>query len=328
MFEHLDDDRSFTPDDAFRAGVHRGARRRRRHRRELVLGLTLAPLLAVGGAAVYLRAQVGELTRVEIKGLSSVTVDTAAPVSTESPTDTPSSAPTVSVDSIAAPMNVLVLGVDTRPPDDPGGVTGTRSDTIAIARIDPTAKRLSIISIPRDLWVDFDGKSQRINSLVTDRSKLVQAVSSVLGVEINHYVEIGFSGFRRLIDLAGGVDVPFDAQLRDQHTGFVATPGCEHLDGDTALAYVRSRHMQQLDEATGKWVADPTSDFGRIARQQDFVQRVMGSVLTGDYSAADELHIVTSVFDSMVVDSGLTVDTLHSLFKTAREIGGSIATYS
>jgi len=328
MFEHLDDDRSFVPDVDFRSQVERGARRRRRHRREVVLGLTIAPLLAVGGAAVYLRAQVGELRRVEIDGLAPVTVEPSVPNSTAPTLDTVTSAAVAPMESMSAPMNVLVLGVDTRPPGDPSGVTGTRSDTIAIARIDPIAKRLAIMSIPRDLWISSEGNSQRINALVNDRSKLVRAIADVLGIEINHYVEISFSGFRRLIDLAGGVNVPFGAALRDEHTGFAAGAGCQHLDGDMALAYVRSRHMQQLDAVTGKWFSDPTSDLGRIARQQDLVQRIMASILTGDYSAADELRIVTSVFDNMVVDTGLTVDTLHSLFTTAREIGGTITAYS
>jgi len=146
-------------------------------------------------------------------------------------------------------------------------------------------------------------------------------VSATLGVDINHYVEVDFDGFVRLIDLAGGVTIPFDAALRDESTGFAVEPGCQTLDGDAALAYVRSRRLQQFDPVAGEWVQDATSDLGRVARQQDVIDRVFRQVLAVDYGATDQVRLLTDVIDDITVDDGLDLDGLRSIFATAAAIG-------
>lgn len=187
-----------------------------------------------------------------------------------------------------------------------------------------------MLSIPRDLWVDAEpaggaaGNRRRINSFLGengDPSGLVAVISATFDIDINHYVAIDFDGFRDLVDLAGGVDIPFTDALRDTHTGFTAQPGCQHLDGDRALAYVRARYLQRLDPSTGTWHTDPLSDFGRIARQQDLVRRMYQAVLAADYALADQLQILTDVIDDITVDEGLDLDALRTLFATARAVG-------
>ena len=166
---------------------------------------------------------------------------------------------------------------------------------------------------------------RRINSLLADGdpSVLVATIAATFGIEINHYVAIDFAGFQDLVDLAGGVDVPFETAVRDRHTGFVAEAGCQHLDGAEALAYVRARYLERFDSASGTWKNDPVSDLGRIARQQDLIRRMYTAVLAANYGVTDELAILTDVVDDITVDDGLDLDGLRSLFATARTIGAA-----
>lgn len=266
------------------------------------------PLLLAGGLAVYVRGQAGELERLDVPGL--VPAD-STPVASAPPVDEPP--------PLATPLNILVAGVDRRPPGSE--VEGSRSDSIAVVRIDPFRNRVAMLSLPRDLWVTAEnGRSGRINSF-PGGGDLVGVVSSLLDIDINHYVEVDFEGFASLIDLAGGVTVPFENAVRDSHTGFVADAGCNELTGAEALALARSRYLQVLDPATGEWTTDPTSDLGRIARQQDLTMRVLAAVLSEDYGTADTIRILTDVVDDIAVDVGLDLDGLRAIFNAAQHIG-------
>jgi LCP family protein required for cell wall assembly len=320
MFERLDDPHPYAPDPAVRVRVQATARSRRRRRRGLVAGSALVALLAVVTAPIlYLRQQAGQLEHVEVGGLVPVAPDTGPPTTVASEAPPAATTPSTAPPALAAAINVLVVGVDQRPPGDE--VSGSRTDTIAVVRIDPYGPALTVLSIPRDLWVPIDGgKQNRINSaLGVSREALVDTVSAVLDVPINHYMEIDFAGFSRLVDLAGGVEMQFDTPVRDRNTGLdVPEPGCVRLDGAQALAYVRSRHFQTYD-ATGTWTEDPTSDLGRIARQQDFGVRAIQQVLASSYSNLDQLRILTDVLDDVTVDEGLDLDGLRAIWATAAD---------
>jgi len=184
------------------------------------------------------------------------------------------------------PMNVLVVGSDTREGIDQAGtdnfggtkeVKGQRSDTIILLRVDPEKEQAAMLSIPRDLYVPIagTGRSNRINTAFeAGEDRLIQTVTEALGVPIDHYVQVDFNGFRGIVSAVGGVEIYSPARARDTVTGLnIPNPGCVTLDGDQALAYVRSRQYQYFEN--GKWRSDPTGDLGRIQRQQDFVRRVL-----------------------------------------------------
>ncbi|MFM9122882.1 MAG: LCP family protein, partial [Actinomycetota bacterium] len=162
---------------------------------------------------------------------------------------------------------------------------GERSDTIMLIRIDPSSKRAAILSFPRDLWVDIAGttRQNRINSAFqsTDPNRLVSTIRENFGIPVDHYVNINFCAFKEIVTAVDGVKVPFAYPTRDRKTGFnVAAPGCINFDGDTALAYVRSRSgYRYFDPTKQKWLEDPTGDLGRIKRQQDFLRRSMQRAL-------------------------------------------------
>lgn len=314
MFEHLSDPNPPILDDTFHDTVIAAAQSRQRRTRLTVGGVALVPLLALGGFAVYIRDQANELEQITVDGL--------APAGSPPPVGSnPATADSVvdDVPPIATPLNILVAGVDRRPAGS--DVQGSRADTIAVARIDPDQNRVSMLSLPRDLWITTgDGAGGRINSFTEDGG-LVQVVSSLLGIEINHYIEVDFEGFESLINLAGGVTVPFANPVRDTATGFTADAGCNDLSGADALAYVRSRKLEQLDPTTGEWAIDPSSDLGRIARQQDLIGRIYTTVLAENYSTTDKARLLTEVVDDITVDTGLDLNGLRAIFNAAALIG-------
>jgi LCP family protein required for cell wall assembly len=184
--------------------------------------------------------------------------------------------------------NYLVVGSDSREgidPDDPNAeafigseVTGTRTDTIMVLRVAGGESRL--LSIPRDLWVRnaVTGEPGRINSTYqTSPAALIETVQQSLGIPIQHYLEIGFPSFGSLVDAVGGVTVEFPYPARDLQSGLlVEHAGSVTLDGEQALAYVRSRTYEQ--NIDGVWQIDPTADIGRTERQRAFLTTLLGEV--------------------------------------------------
>lgn len=169
-------------------------------------------------------------------------------------------------------VNVLLLGVDQR--DDEKGQP-TRSDTMIVLTLDPVSKTGGMLSIPRDLWVAIPLKEigeERINAahFFGDFYKYPgggpalakKTVSLNLGIPIHYYARVDFRGFERVVDSVGGINLDVQKPLRDDEypdgnygTMRIFIPaGLQHMDGQTALIYARSRHSD--------------SDFGRIKRQQ------------------------------------------------------------
>ncbi len=217
---------------------------------------------------------------------------TASPTATVSPTAPPTASrpaaptpvPTVALD--ADVINVLLIGMDRQP-----GQTHWRTDTLIVASLNPKARTLGLLSIPRDLYVYIPGVGyNRIN--VADfygelRGKkntalLRETILHNLGFPIHHFVRGDFQGFVRVVDTLGGVDVevtcPIDDVFPDpaSPTGtseMHLTPGIHHLDGKTALYYSRSRLS--------------TSDYDRSRRQQ--------AVLRGLWAQAIRLNVLPKV---------------------------------
>lgn len=180
--------------------------------------------------------------------------------------------------------NFLLVGSDTRATADPNSpdfgaigdaetTTGQRSDTIMVLRHNRETGEAALLSLPRDLWLPIAGTehSNRINSAFSKGTDvLVNTITENLGIEINHYVEVDFGGFKTLVDAIGGVPVCFDYPTRDKNTGLnITNPGCWELDGLQGLQYTRSRHFEEFRDS--EWREDPTSDLGRIKRQQEFL---------------------------------------------------------
>ena len=237
------------------------------------------------------------------------------------PASTVADAPLVLAEPDAA--NFLVVGADNGDcGDDPliedRSDLGERSDTIMVWRANPKTNELAVLSFPRDLYVEFpSGRKNRINAAYKrdDPSELQEVLNLNFGVQVDHYIQIDFCAFRRLVQAVGGVEIPFQYPARDKPSSgkpplfLVEQTGCVNLDGDTALAYVRSRHYQYEDPpGSGHWVSDPTSDFGRITRQQDFLRRVLSKVIDdGLYDPDVASALITANRKYIVTDPDLTL---------------------
>ena len=260
---------------------------------------------------------------------------TAAPGQTL-PNDTGSAESFPEADPAA--MNFLVTGADNSTDkscvllEDKGARAGERSDTIMVIRLDPATKRSAVLSFPRDLWVKIPGHgTQRINGAYRrdEPQLLIDTIKAEFDINIDHFIQIDFCAFQRLVKAIGGVGVPLQYPVRDDSTGLnVPEAGCHTFEGDEALKYVRSRHFEYQDEQ-GKWHEDPSSDLGRIARQQDFLRRTLTAALK---NGVLKPKIISSLYasyrDDVVVDTGMTIDKMIEFVGVVRKVTASaIRTY-
>ena len=154
------------------------------------------------------------------------------------------------------------------------------------------------------------GSKNRINTAYVrdDPGRLIETIFRNFGLWPDHFIQIDFCAFKTIVDGLGGVAVPFSFPARDVNTGLnVPEAGCFTFDGDHALAYVRSRKYQYMDES-GKWKTDPVGDLGRVSRQQDFLRRVLSAALDrGVTDPAVARSLIEAAQDNVTVDRNLTV---------------------
>ncbi len=295
--------------------------------------------LTIGGAFLWAFASFGAAGAlyagqriVEDRNLAPAIIDpstntTVAPIATsqtdsagaaEAPVDTP--APTFPPAEPGA-KNFLITGADNNSCVDPTSPyapafgdrsnIGERSDTIMMWRVNPSTSQVAVLSFPRDLWVTIAGRSgqQRINAAYErdNPQKLIDTIYQNFGITTDHFVQVDFCAFQRLVQAVNGVSVPFATPVRDPATGLnVPEAGCFSFDGDHALAYVRSRKMQSFTEERG-WVTDGTSDLGRISRQQDFLRRTVSRLLSkGAFDPDVAGGLIDTVSEYIVTDPSLT----------------------
>lgn len=219
------------------------------------------------------------------------------------------------------PVNILLVGSDSREgegEDEAAAVSGKRTDTIMVMRLDPQTEHVSVLSFPRDLWLPIadTGESARINSAYNEPGEqqvLIDTIAENFGVEINHWIEVDFQGFRQLVDAIGGVTLYFDRALRDKASGlYIEDLGCVTLDGETALAYARSRKAEyHTDDG---WVRDPQSDLSRITRQQNLMTEALGTALDQAGSNPLRLRELIDIGASNVsIDDGLGLGDIREL---------------
>jgi LCP family protein required for cell wall assembly len=202
----------------------------------------------------------------------------------------PDAAAPAAEDAVAAPavtapaINVLLLGTDARP-DEMGA---PRTDTMILLSLDPQQQTAGMLSLPRDLWVSIPGfgYETKINTAyaIGEESRYPgggaqlakDTVSSFVGQPVQYYTRVNFQGFVELVDLIGGVDVVVPETIVDEAyptddyttTVFYLEAGTQHLDGETALKYVRTRNIDD--------------DYGRAGRQQQVIRAVAEKVLRAD----------------------------------------------
>jgi len=196
------------------------------------------------------------------------------------------------------PVNILVLGADYRKGD-----VKYRTDSMIVAHVDPQAKKIWMISIPRDTRIEYPGRGAiKINSahVYGGPEGAVTAVENLTGLKMNHYLEVNFQGFKSAVDAVGGVwiDVPvaIDDIKADQ------SPGHQRLDGEHALTFVRARH-QFADQDFSRMknqqlfflaLADQISKVGNVARIPAVVSAVAPYIQT-DMSLVDMIKMAQAL---------------------------------
>jgi LCP family protein required for cell wall assembly len=154
-------------------------------------------------------------------------------------------------------INIMLLGSDRRPPDE-----GWRTDTMILVSIDPEDRIVSMVSIPRDLYVAIPGYGKTRLNLADAIGEELQypgggpgllraTLEENLGITFDHYIRIDFLGFVEMIDILGGIDVDVacptelwvpNMKFPDEYLLFRAIPaGMQHMDGELALIYSRCR---------------------------------------------------------------------------------------
>ena len=289
-----------------RAGL-RHSPRRGRWGTGLVVFFAACALL-VGSSYVYFRHQLSRLHRLNIPGLTD--------------------------DASGSIMNVLLVGSDSRENTSgyiaeatgkgDAGTSGQRSDTIMVLHIDPSQQKAAIMSIPRDLYIPIPGTGgkDKVNTAfsIGGPQLLIRTIKEALGIDINHYVEVDFTGFERIVDTIGGVNVYADYPARDEMTGLdIPKAGCIELDGYQALAYVRSRYYETYEG--GRWVPGSNSDIDRIARQQDFIRRIMKKAVAAGLGNPLTLNRLIGIgVENVKVDQQMSTKDITKLARRFRSI--------
>jgi LCP family protein required for cell wall assembly len=253
-----------------------------------VLALLLLGGLGAGGAFLYYRNLDSGLQR----------TDAFSKVAGQRP-----------VNAVTGAQNILLLGSDSRDPENKAKPGQWRTDTMILMHVSADHRKAYLISIPRDLYVhipksptnpDFGDTNAKINAAFAwgGVPLAVQTIEGYGDVHIDHVVLVDFGGFQQVTDALGGVDMNIEQDITSIHQPFRHfKAGQQHLDGAEALDYVRQRYQ----------FAD--GDFARMRHQQQFMKALLDKATSsGTLSNPFKLNaFLTSVTKAMTVDNDFSL---------------------
>ena len=226
------------------------------------------------------------------------------------------------------PLNILVMGSDTRAGANAeyagGDIEGERSDTAILLHLSADRQRATAVSIPRDTQVTIPACTRADGSRTAEHQGMfnsayqlagsactIQTVESLTGIYINHHVVVDFSGFKRMVDALGGVNVCLPKPVRDVRSGLDLPAGRQEVDGEQALAYVRTRY------ALGDG-----SDLSRIERQQVFLAAMIQKASSSEVLTRPDrlISFLDAATQSVTTDPELA--SLNDLSSLARQVQG------
>ena len=264
-----------------------------------VLAIFLVLTLATGGLALWVRHSIAS-------GMEFI-ADPFAGI--------PTRAPQQKVAAGEEPaVNILVLGTDSRTSaSDPSQWQegAQRTDAIMIVQVSGDRKTVSVMSIPRDSWVEIPGHGQgKINAAYSygGPSLTIHTVENLTGIHIDHFAVANFESFVALTNEIGGVRV----NLKTPQTlaGKELGAGAQVLNGQQALAYTRERSSL------------PNGDFDRVKRQQTWMRSIVSRVLTnGTLSSPTALYsFLKTASRTVAVDESFTLNQMQSLALETRHL--------
>lgn len=288
-------------------------RTRRKRRRLGVVSLALVVVLAFSGVG-YARWRLGQIASVEVPGLHAA--------------------------KAGRPFNVLVVGSDSRA--NTGGrygeVAGQRNDVTMVVHVEPATRKVSLLSIPRDLLIPIAdiGRQDKINAAFAGGpGRVAKTIEQSFGIPINHYLLVDFNGFKGIVDALGGIRIDFPFPSRDMDnqghnmSGLdIRRAGCQQLNGTQALALARSRDFSYLRD--GRWRWDPNGDLGRVRRQQAFLQGVLKKGLSqGLTNPLKANSFIGAVVGDLTKDKGMKISDIVSIAARFRSFSPSaLETYT
>jgi LCP family protein required for cell wall assembly len=219
-------------------------------------------------------------------------------------------------------INILLIGVGGE--NHPGG---NLTDTLMVASIDPKNNEVAMISVPRDLYIKVEGYgSAKINSVMSLDGKIDQSgydlikstISNFLGVPIHYFMLMNFEGFQKAVDIIGGVDINVPTELYDPYfpdkyvEGYdplYIEAGPQHMDGETALKYARSR--------------ETSSDFDRSRRQQEILMAIKDKAMQkNNLLNINKVNQIMTVLSNNI-KTDIQLSEIELLMKIARNIDSS-----
>ena len=222
------------------------------------------------------------------------------------------------------PLDILLLGADNggddlTVADELKAGTWTpfahRSDTIMIAHIPADRQSVQLVSIPRDSWVDIPGYPSsdhfaKINAAFAygGPQLAITTVQQLTGIHIDHVAIIDWAGFKDLTTALGGVRVYIPETFYDESQRITWEKGWQTLEGQEALAYVRTRHGL----ANG--------DFGRIERQQNFMRATMQKLLSSSHNVVTLTKVINNLAKFLTIDDTWDNQELVNLALSMRQV--------
>jgi len=233
--------------------------------------------------------------------------------------------PELKKDSSGKYTNCLIIGIDTRGTSD-----GLNTDTIIMASYNYDTSNVSMVSVPRDLTVEIgegSGWYNKINAVyaftkegddAAGLNELKRTVEELMGTEIQYYAMVNFDGFTQIVDAVGGVDINVENSFTDytyplgtkvQTVSFKS--GIQHMSGETALQYARSRHSSDNGEG---------SDYMRARRQQRVIMAVKDKILSTETLTSPKaiMGLISSVADNIKV-SEFTISDIQAALNIAED---------
>jgi len=298
---------------------------RRRSRKKKILawtsgGVATVVLLALGGAYAVYRHLNGNIHQVNVSGELG----------------------TQPVDTHPQAENIMIIGSDTRQGQGRGfgqNLNTAQSDTLMILHLAADRKWASVMSIPRDSWVNIPactmGNGQtsapttfkineafalgNLDGFHTDLGVActIKTIEQDTGIHIDHFVSINFQGFRDMVNALGGVQECNTTAIDDPKSGLYLKPGHHLLHGLGALAYVRARYS--LGDG---------SDLERIGRQQAFMSSLVERVKSKLLNPIAIYHFLDAATKSITIDSQLGgIHGLYDLASSVRSLPASQVTF-
>lgn len=247
----------------------------------LILAVVILLVVVVGAGAVYINSideQLALEDEEEAAALEEALVSTDEVAEAEEATEEEE-------EEVIEPFYVLILGSD-----ETSTSTSSRADVIMLVRVDLENAVFTLVSIPRDTMISGSVASiQKINAEYTNgAATMVEAVSEFAGVDISHYVEVNFEGFKDVVNALGGVWVDIPEGFTTHNGKYTFEAGEQLLTGAEALAYVRERY-----NVSG-------GDFGRAQAQRQVAEAIIEEVL--DCSVSELADVIDVLAESITTD--------------------------